>query len=431
MSLTKVSYSMIEGAPVNVLDYGADPTGTTDSTSAIQAAINTGLDVAFPQGTYLANNLTQSVVGQVFIGIGRPTIMTNAAGILLTANGRNWSAQNIIFDAVSKGFSGGCILGTADVQRLISCGARSKTGYAVELRGSSCEIIGTNDIYYTQDATKGPIKMGDTGATLSLYNRIIGIITSTSSGSMLFQNCGSTFVSNCQTNSVDVPFGSGIQMVNCRIVGDLTIGGAFTDVSVTNISGNLTLGDGVNAISGLNISNSVVPSATSTVTINANIRESVICTSQMTNSTIVDNLTGTANDIDNTFYGRPTTYTPVWGGGDGTQTIGNGTLTASYTRNGRSIIVNFNMQMGTTTTYGVGATEYNFSVPITARSIGWQYGAGEMNFTANYLASLRIAGGQNNFIIIYDGYPGPARYNRPEVWISGGRVRGTIEYVTV
>jgi hypothetical protein len=34
MSLTKVSYSMIEGASVNVLDFGADPTGVADSTQA-------------------------------------------------------------------------------------------------------------------------------------------------------------------------------------------------------------------------------------------------------------------------------------------------------------------------------------------------------------------------------------------------------------
>lgn len=39
MSLTKASYSMITGAPVNVLDFGADPTGTADSRSAFQAAI--------------------------------------------------------------------------------------------------------------------------------------------------------------------------------------------------------------------------------------------------------------------------------------------------------------------------------------------------------------------------------------------------------
>src|SRR5574343_1677 len=40
MSLTKVSYSMIDGAPVNVLDFGAVCDGATDDTAAVQAAID-------------------------------------------------------------------------------------------------------------------------------------------------------------------------------------------------------------------------------------------------------------------------------------------------------------------------------------------------------------------------------------------------------
>jgi hypothetical protein len=54
MSLTKASYSMISGAVVNVLDFGADPTGVADSTSAIQAAVNsiTNGTVYFPNGTF-------------------------------------------------------------------------------------------------------------------------------------------------------------------------------------------------------------------------------------------------------------------------------------------------------------------------------------------------------------------------------------------
>lgn len=53
MALTKVTYSMIEGSSVNVLDYGADDTGVADSTAAIQAAIDSSAtDIYFPDGVY-------------------------------------------------------------------------------------------------------------------------------------------------------------------------------------------------------------------------------------------------------------------------------------------------------------------------------------------------------------------------------------------
>ena len=54
MSLTKVSYSMISGAPVNVNDYlpaGFNP-ATDDATAHIQEAIDTGYDVVFPYPSY-------------------------------------------------------------------------------------------------------------------------------------------------------------------------------------------------------------------------------------------------------------------------------------------------------------------------------------------------------------------------------------------
>jgi hypothetical protein len=64
MALTKATNRMISGAVANVLDFGADPTGTNDSASAIQAAINSvssGGVVYLPAGTYdIATGLTLS-----------------------------------------------------------------------------------------------------------------------------------------------------------------------------------------------------------------------------------------------------------------------------------------------------------------------------------------------------------------------------------
>ena len=56
MALTKAHNRMIEGAVVNVLDYGAVGNGTTDDSAAIQAAFDalpaSGGTVLFPKKTY-------------------------------------------------------------------------------------------------------------------------------------------------------------------------------------------------------------------------------------------------------------------------------------------------------------------------------------------------------------------------------------------
>ena len=76
MSLTKVSYSMISGAPANVLDYGADSTGVADSAAAFTAAFAVSNMVYVPQGSYdLASKITIPPYGQVIgAGINNTTI---------------------------------------------------------------------------------------------------------------------------------------------------------------------------------------------------------------------------------------------------------------------------------------------------------------------------------------------------------------------
>lgn len=81
MSLTKVSYSMIDGAPVNIIDYGADASGNTDSTAAIQAAINTGRPVYIPAGTFRVNSaLTTSATTFAMFGDSRDAVLDFSGG---------------------------------------------------------------------------------------------------------------------------------------------------------------------------------------------------------------------------------------------------------------------------------------------------------------------------------------------------------------
>jgi hypothetical protein len=56
MSLTKATYSMIEGAAYNVLDFGADPTGVASSVAAFNAALGNGGTVYVPTGVYKLNS---------------------------------------------------------------------------------------------------------------------------------------------------------------------------------------------------------------------------------------------------------------------------------------------------------------------------------------------------------------------------------------
>lgn len=92
MSLTKATYSMISGAPLNVLDFGADPTGTVNSTAAIQAVLSQAnkKSVVFPHGQYLIDSLE---VNQQFT-----TIISDGAELVLNSSGTYTHALKIAFE---------------------------------------------------------------------------------------------------------------------------------------------------------------------------------------------------------------------------------------------------------------------------------------------------------------------------------------------
>lgn len=97
MSLTKVTYAMIDGAVYNVLDFGAVGDGITDDTAALQDAIDAAAagnvkTVFFPFGTYLITAALDLKAKQVnLIGEGylskSPEIVGNFNGFLVDCSG--------------------------------------------------------------------------------------------------------------------------------------------------------------------------------------------------------------------------------------------------------------------------------------------------------------------------------------------------------
>jgi hypothetical protein len=65
---------------VSVLDFGADPTGSVSSTTAIQNALNTGAKVFFPSGTYLMNSGVTVQADDIEVNFGNATIINGGAG---------------------------------------------------------------------------------------------------------------------------------------------------------------------------------------------------------------------------------------------------------------------------------------------------------------------------------------------------------------
>ena len=114
MSLTKASYSMINGAVLNILDFGADPTGVADSAPAINAAITAanatnGGAVYVPTGTFrcesqiaipyqgiqlFGNGQYGSVINAVHTGAA---IINLKGGVHCTVTGLSLSSDSVTY----------------------------------------------------------------------------------------------------------------------------------------------------------------------------------------------------------------------------------------------------------------------------------------------------------------------------------------------
>lgn len=116
MSLTKVTNSMINGAYINVLDYGAAGDGVTDDTAAIQAALNagSGQTVYFPEGQYIVSSPLSVKTRTYILGeqrgqLGFPTGYQNYFGDYVSGTLIKYTGEWACFELIGDGTAAGSV----------------------------------------------------------------------------------------------------------------------------------------------------------------------------------------------------------------------------------------------------------------------------------------------------------------------------------
>jgi hypothetical protein len=147
MALTKATYSMIEGAVANVIDYGAVGNGVADDTAAIQAAINfvgtqspAGGIVYMPKGLYLTSATINMNYDNVQL-VGEGTGVNHNAGTLPDQDGSTQIIGGHVTGAVIRVWNKGCILRNFVVS---STSTRRAATAGANVYGIWCEAIDTS-----------------------------------------------------------------------------------------------------------------------------------------------------------------------------------------------------------------------------------------------------------------------------------------------
>jgi hypothetical protein len=199
MSLTKASYSLINGAPANILDFGAVGNGTTDDMAAIQAAVNSGAaSVYAPAGSYAVSGKITVPGGVTIFGDGYKQYSSDGTRFvrigasifpIFAGGGMAWGLKNLY-----------CVHGNAHTTGVISIGGTAGDVLVTQALFENVYIYGNWD----SANNCGVYIYGATISTPVYYNRFsnlvvehcgTGILLSTEANANLFTN---TLTKSCR-----------------------------------------------------------------------------------------------------------------------------------------------------------------------------------------------------------------------------------------
>ena len=147
MSLTKVSYSLITGAPANILDYGADATGTADSSTAITLALAASDAVFIPKGTFLiTSNITIPRANITLFGDGDSSVISYSGNNRrIICNQDNFTMSSFMVDG-NKPDVGWETTNNYDFGLRVGDGAAARV-YGIKVLDMTFKDIGLDGLY--------------------------------------------------------------------------------------------------------------------------------------------------------------------------------------------------------------------------------------------------------------------------------------------
>jgi hypothetical protein len=235
---------------IPVAEHAAITAGTStyNASAAVQAAIDTGKTVEFPEGAYQVVGLTMSTNNQRLVALGNVNLQKRANGVILSSSADNIELNGITFrgESATPAFTGDNISLTGNAPRIINCGSLWAFGRALKATGNTVVIHGSNPIWQTTDATSNgfDIEIGVSG-TATLYHHLQDVYTSQATGGILMTDTGSHAIVGGQFGKYSVlsgtsPAGSNAgTTVSARIIGTVQIGlanGLFSGCAFSSIT---------------------------------------------------------------------------------------------------------------------------------------------------------------------------------------------------
>ena len=407
--------------PGNVLRYGTNTTpGTTDMTTAIQAAIDSGEAghgfAYVPSGTYKITASLSIADGTPITlhGDGYDSVIVKGANVDMLSLGLKSELCDIRFDGAGATYTGRGVLiatgsGADGWQNIHDCTILDTASYNIEYTaagsGWMSRIVNNRLGTYNRAAFCVKYHDADTNGPRLLANNSTLSPLADLGGSL-----GVNVVSNLAGENVGQTVPSIQMLTACQRA--VVVGNTFecaTSISIRGdeqiVTGNIMRG-GYSLISG-----------------------ATDCVVFGNHGDAVANLDTDASGVtSNEVHGVAHTYTPTWTGSGSNPAIGDGTIVARYQRFGRRVHLQIDATMGSTTTYGTGTWSFSLPTTIPAPGSGSSYGACRMFDSGTIIRTgVSIVSG-STVTAEADSATGSVGTTVPFTWANGDRLSIDVIY---